>query len=59
VEKAPRGQGEAMHLEAPTKGDLDAFAAKILAAVTIEPRVSPLTSRVRSYLEVINSASPP
>jgi hypothetical protein len=48
-----------MHPEATTKGDLDAFAAKILAAVAIEPRVSPTTSRVRSFLEVASSASPP
>jgi hypothetical protein len=58
VEKAPRGLGEAMHPKATTKGNLDAFAAKILAAVAIEPRVSPTTSRVRSFLEVASSASP-
>jgi hypothetical protein len=57
VEKAPRGLGEAMYPKATTKGNLDAFAAKILAAITIEPRVSPITSRVRSFLEVISSAS--
>jgi hypothetical protein len=46
-----------MYPKATTKGNLDAFAAKILAAITIEPRVSPITSRVRSFLEVISSAS--
>jgi hypothetical protein len=48
-----------MHPEAATKGHLDAFAAKILAAVAIEPRVSPPTSRVRSFVEAASSMSPP
>jgi hypothetical protein len=59
VEKAPEGPGEAMHLEAPTKGDLDAFAAKILAAVAIETRVSPPTSQAESFVEATSNVSPP
>jgi hypothetical protein len=37
IAKALGGAQGGMHLEATTKDDLDAFAAKILAAVSVQP----------------------
>jgi hypothetical protein len=50
IGKSPTGVQGGMHPEAPTTGDLDAFAAKILAAVSGQRQVFPTASRTRSYV---------
>ena len=58
IEKGPAGAQGALHPEATTKEDLDAFAAKILAAVSVQPQVSPATSWPRSYSSVLTNSPP-
>ncbi|KAG9511473.1 hypothetical protein KCV07_g10146, partial [Aureobasidium melanogenum] len=53
--KASTGAQGDLHPEATTKSDLDTFAAKILAAVSAQPQVSPTASRTRSYVNALNS----
>jgi len=47
-----------MHPEATTKDDLDAFAAKILAAVAVQPQVSLTASRTWSYVNALTTSPP-
>jgi hypothetical protein len=58
IAKAPGGAQGGMHPEATTKDDLDAFAAKILAAVSVQPQVSPTASWTRSYVNAAMSSPP-
>ncbi|KAH0300453.1 hypothetical protein KCU74_g19015, partial [Aureobasidium melanogenum] len=56
IDKIPGGPGAAMQPEAPTKDDWDAFAAKLLETVSLQPRVSPTTSRALSYVEALTGS---
>lgn len=58
VGKCPAKAQGALHPEATTKDDLDAFAAKILAAVSVQPQVSPTASRTRSNVNAFTKSPP-
>ncbi|THX18851.1 hypothetical protein D6D17_01816 [Aureobasidium pullulans] len=58
IGKASTGAQGDPHPEITTKTDLDAFAAKILAAVSAQPQVSPTASRTRSYVNALTNSPP-
>ncbi|KAG9636027.1 hypothetical protein KCU64_g14772, partial [Aureobasidium melanogenum] len=59
IGKGPAEAQGGMHPQATTKDDLDAFAAKILAAVSVQPQVSPTASWARrSYSDALSSGTP-
>ncbi|KAH0182498.1 hypothetical protein KCV03_g10286, partial [Aureobasidium melanogenum] len=58
IGKASTGALGDLHPEITTKTDLDAFAAKILAAVSAQPQVSPTASRTRSYVNALTNSPP-
>jgi hypothetical protein len=58
IDKESAGPAGAMHPEAPTKGDLEALAAKLMEAVTVHAKTPPAASRTRSYVNALTSSPP-
>lgn len=54
LDKEPAGPVGNLHLEATTKGDLKALASRLVEAMSVQPRVSPTTSRL-SYAQTLSS----
>jgi hypothetical protein len=54
LDKEPAGPAGNLHPEATTKGDLEALAARLVEAMSVQPRVSPTASRL-SYAQTLSS----